>query len=286
MEKPHLPTRAENSSSSEIGLSPAPAPLKELDPDDFETLARLINECLGRRKHRRARNRLVELRERVVAHKLTHSIERHTEYYDVVDGQFRLSRVRCRDCSYDIEIKPLSPPPPPCPNEGCACDISTRHEWFIAFCEEREKLKHSPQPPTPDVFPAIENALAKHCRGFMDRPTTRENIAELVEKVCEVYNCEVQHRQTLQRQLGAVDRAIGFPTDEGLGRIEVIQRLGSPQPPTSELVKRWQEFLSVGGLFNPGMTATVNEDVLRKLILDTLDQLRLGSPQPLSEARK
>lgn len=123
---------------------------KDLDPDDFETLARLINECLGRRKHRKARNRLVELRERVVAHKLTHSIERHTEYYDVVDGQFRLSRVRCRDCSYDIEIKPLSPPPPPCPNEGCACDISTRHEWFIAFCEEREKLKHSPQPPTPD----------------------------------------------------------------------------------------------------------------------------------------
>lgn len=29
---------------------------------------------------------------------------------------------------------------PECDNSGhCPCDISTRHEWFVAFCEEREK---------------------------------------------------------------------------------------------------------------------------------------------------
>jgi hypothetical protein len=29
-----------------------------------------------------------------------------------------------------------------CPHGGdCACAISTRHEWFVAFCEERDKLR-------------------------------------------------------------------------------------------------------------------------------------------------
>ena len=28
-----------------------------------------------------------------------------------------------------------------CPHgENCACAISTRHEWFVAFCNERDKV--------------------------------------------------------------------------------------------------------------------------------------------------
>ena len=50
-------------------------------------------------------------------------------------------------------------------------------------------------PSNADVFPAIEDVLAKHCRGFIDRPTTRENIAELIDKMCETYAREVQVRQ-------------------------------------------------------------------------------------------
>lgn len=31
---------------------------------------------------------------------------------------------------------------PQCPHgENCGCAISTRHEWFVAFSEEREKLR-------------------------------------------------------------------------------------------------------------------------------------------------
>jgi len=39
------------------------------------------------------------------------------------------------------------------------------------------------------------------------------------------------------------------------------------------LVQRLTEFLSVGGLFNPGETAMVNPDATRRLILDCRDAL-------------
>lgn len=36
---------------------------------------------------------------------------------------------------------------PQCPHgEDCACAISTRHEWFVAFCDERDKAQ-TPAPP-------------------------------------------------------------------------------------------------------------------------------------------
>ncbi len=61
--------------------------------------------------------------------------------------------VLCGDCLYERD-GPTSgakltareePKDVQCANEGhCPCDISTRHEWFIAFCEEREKLRALP----------------------------------------------------------------------------------------------------------------------------------------------
>lgn len=39
------------------------------------------------------------------------------------------------------------------------------------------------------------------------------------------------------------------------------------------VVRRWNEFLGNGGFCNPGMTASVNEDALRTLVLDTRDLL-------------
>jgi hypothetical protein len=39
----------------------------------------------------------------------------------------------------------------------------------------------------------------------------------------------------------------------------------------ADLVRRWNSFLGNGGFFNPGMTASCNEDALRQLVLDTRD---------------
>ncbi len=44
---------------------------------------------------------------------------------------------------HHVAAAPAASPAPPaqCPHgENCACAISTRHEWFVAFCEERDKL--------------------------------------------------------------------------------------------------------------------------------------------------
>ena len=51
-----------------------------------------------------------------------------------------------------------------------------------------------------------------------------------------------------------------------------------PETPSKLLEQRWNEFLSLGGLFNPGLTASVNEDALRQLALDTRDFLATLQP--------
>jgi hypothetical protein len=92
----------------------------------------------------------------------------------------------------------------------------------------------------PDVFAAVEDVLAKHCRGYIDKPTTRENIAELIDRILTTDANRVQQMQSLQRQIDAVDKALGFPDDDGHGRVEMIQRLRAdtegdqPTPPQSE----------------------------------------------------
>ena len=47
-----------------------------------------------------------------------------------------------------------------------------------------------------DVFPAIEDVLAKHCRGRMSERTTRENVAELIDRILTL---DTKHVQQLQK---------------------------------------------------------------------------------------
>lgn len=52
------------------------------------------------------------------------------------------SRDRRRNAR-DVEPAKVGPPAlqAQCPHgENCACVIGTRHEWFVAFCRERDKL--------------------------------------------------------------------------------------------------------------------------------------------------
>ncbi len=55
-------------------------------------------------------------------------------------------------------------------------------------------------------------------------------------------------------------------------------------PRLLELIERCNSFLGNGGFFNPGMTASANEDATRDLILDVRDELsalvREQEPQP------
>ncbi len=48
---------------------------------------------------------------------------------------------------------------------------------------------------------------------------------------------------------------------------------GRPPEAVKALKLRWNNFLENGGFFNPGMTASVNEDAMRQLALDTRDFL-------------
>ena len=50
-----------------------------------------------------------------------------------------------------------------------------------------------------DVFPAIEDVLSKHCRGRIDERTTRENIATIVDRICELAAQDVQEIQRLRQ---------------------------------------------------------------------------------------
>ncbi len=47
----------------------------------------------------------------------------------------------------------------------------------------------------------------------------------------------------------------------------------TPNATLTDLLDRWNSFLGNGGFFNPGMTASCNEDALRQLVLDTRDFL-------------
>ncbi len=65
-----------------------------------------------------------------------------------------------------------------------------------------------PQPEQEDVFPAVEDVLAKHCRGFMDRPTTRSNIADLIDRICVTHERCVQEKQEAEKALRRLGAAL------------------------------------------------------------------------------
>jgi len=90
--------------------------------------------------------------------------------------------------------------------------IGDRQWWQELDYREGEKIvlteKLAATHAAPDVFPAVEDVLAKHCRGFMSQPTTRENIAELVDRMCETDKRHLHELQELKKSTAATHAAI------------------------------------------------------------------------------
>jgi hypothetical protein len=53
-------------------------------------------------------------------------------------------------CADELEAALSAVPVGQCPyGESCACAIMTRHEWHVAFCEERERRRKAGAAPVP-----------------------------------------------------------------------------------------------------------------------------------------
>lgn len=98
----------------------------------------------------------------------------------------------------------------------------------------------TPQPdPAPDPQ-AIAREIAENCKPF-----NTGWVAKLASDIATALAAaEARHQtriETLERQLAAVDAAVGFPDGDGHGRIECIERLGSTAEREHEL-KVWPQF--------------------------------------------
>lgn len=168
----------------------------------------------------------------------------------------------------------------PSPAPGCPeCGWNDVHSpQCCRHCGAAPPSFQSPSPQEPlDVFPAIEDVLAKHCRGGFER-TTRENIAGLIDRICTLDAERVQHKQALERQLAAVDRVIGFPND-GLGRIELLKsalQSAAVRPQQEPYGVAWQH----ARLRDWIQTAidTVPERGLKQSLVEFLEADRLNDP--------
>ncbi len=79
-----------------------------------------------------------------------------------------------------------------------------------------------------DVFPAIEDVLAKHYRGRIFERTTRDNVAAIVDRICELDAQKQQEIQRLQKDLAS---AASRPPDANcICANGEIEQLGSPDP--------------------------------------------------------
>ena len=97
--------------------------------------------------------------------------------------------------------------------------------------------------PPADVFPAIEDVLEKHCRGWNSEATTRENIAKLIDQICETYTLEVQRRQLVERALAEAQESRPAPPLDWQP-IETAPKDGTPirlkwDKTTVEAIGRW-----------------------------------------------
>jgi hypothetical protein len=80
-----------------------------------------------------------------------------------------------------------------CHGKNCPCSLSTRHEWFIAYCELRDKLvaMNAPVAPrTPEPTPACDCRLGGiDAEGLTSQPCPHEAEWERSRVVPAIYPC-------------------------------------------------------------------------------------------------
>jgi len=76
-----------------------------------------------------------------------------------------------------------------------------------------ELLKEEPDPTA--VVAAVIDVLAKHCRGSNYEATTPANVAQLVDRICEISAGDVQRLQAAWVRIKELEAALALPQTEG-----------------------------------------------------------------------